>query len=79
MKEMFNRCDNASSHHRNFYGESLYKICKTNGIALRRLDYNEPQKGKDQCDRDSAVARNVLRCFVDVEMILSQLKPSTKH
>ena len=47
-------------------GESLYKICKTNGIALRHLDYNEPQKGKDQCDRDSAVARNVLRCFVDV-------------
>ena len=65
IKEMFNKCDNASSYNGNFYGESLYKICKTNGIALRRLDYNEPQKGKDQCDRDSAVARNVLKCFVD--------------
>lgn len=63
--EVFNKCDNASSYHGNFYGESLYKICKANGITLRRLDYNEPQKGKDQCDRYSAVARNALRCFVD--------------
>ena len=63
--EVFNKCDNASSYHGNFYGETLYKICKANGIALRRLDYNEPQKGKDQCDRDSAVARNALRCYVD--------------
>jgi len=54
-----------SSYHGNFSGESLNKICKQHGVALRRLDYNEPQKGKDQCDKDSAVARNVLRCFVD--------------
>ena len=65
IKEMFNKCDNASSCHGNFYVESLYKICKTNGIALRRLYYNEPQKGKDQCHKDSAMARNVLRCFMD--------------
>ena len=43
----------------------LYRICKEHDVILKRLDYNEPQKGKDQCDRDSAVARNILRCFVD--------------
>ena len=26
---------------------------------------NEPQKGKDQCDRDSDPARNALRRYVD--------------
>ena len=29
------------------------------------LDYNEPQKGKDQCDREAAVARNALRNYVN--------------
>ena len=31
--------------------ESIYKICNQNSITLKRLDYNEPQKGRDQCDR----------------------------
>ena len=30
-----------------------------------RLDYNEPQKCKDQCDWKAAVARNALRKYVD--------------
>ena len=63
--EVYSKCDNASSYHGNFYPESLYHICKQNGIILRQLDYNEPQKGKGQCDRESAVARNMMGCFVD--------------
>ena len=47
------------------YPETVYRICKENKIKLKRLDFNEPQKGKDQCDRDSALARNALRTYVD--------------
>ena len=63
--EVYSKCDNASSYHGNFYPESLYHFCKQNGIILQQLDYNEPQKGKDQCDRESAVARSMMGCFVD--------------
>ena len=58
-------CDNASSYHGNFYPESLYHICKQNGITLWQLHHNQSQKGKDQCNQESAVARNMMRCFVD--------------
>ena len=61
--EVYSKCDNASLYHGNFYPESLYHICKQNGIILWQLDYNGPQKGKDQCDRESAVAKNMTRCF----------------
>ena len=63
--EVCSKRDNASSYHGNFYPEFLYHICKQNEIILRQLDYNELQKGKDQYDRESAVARNMMRCFVD--------------
>ena len=43
--------------------ESIYS--KQNFITLKRLDYNEPQKSRDQCDRESALARNALRRYVD--------------
>ena len=62
---MYCKSDNAGCYHGNPYPESIYKICKQNSITLKRLDYNEPQKGKDQCDRDSALARNALRRYVD--------------
>ena len=39
------------------------KICKQNSIALKRLDYDEPQKGKDQCDRDSALVWDALQRY----------------
>ena len=32
--EVYSKCDNASSYHGNFYPESLYNICKQNGIIL---------------------------------------------
>ena len=63
--EVYSKCDNASSYHGNFYPEFLYNICKQNGIIPRQLDYNEPQKGKDQCNREFAITRNMMRCFVD--------------
>ena len=65
VKELYCKSENAGCYNGNPYPESIYKICKQNSIALKRSDYNEPQKGKDQCDRDSALARNALRIYVD--------------
>ena len=45
---MYCKKDNAGCYHGNPYPDSIYKICKQNSITLKRLDYNEPQKGKDQ-------------------------------
>lgn len=65
VNELFGKCDNASCYHGNPYPELLYQIAKANELTLKRLDYNEPQKGKDQCDRDAALARNALRKYVE--------------
>ena len=35
------------------------------GIQLKRTDFNEPQRGKDQADRDTAVAKSCLRAFTN--------------
>ena len=33
------------------------EICDQVGMKLQSIDFNEAQKGKDQCDRDGAVAK----------------------
>jgi hypothetical protein len=63
VKELYAKSDNAGCYHCKVCPESLFKICKQHKVLLKRLDYNEPQK--DQCDRDSAVARSALRSYVD--------------
>ena len=40
-------------------------IKQQNSITLKGLDYNEPQKDKDQCGRGSTLARNALRRYID--------------
>ena len=65
VNELFGKCDNAGCYHGNPYPQLLYHISKQNGVFLKRLDYNEPQKGKDQCYRDSAPARNASRTYVE--------------
>ena len=41
------------------------EICDQVGIMLQSIDFNEPQKGKDQCDRDGAVAKRKIRTYVN--------------
>ena len=36
-------------------------------MQLLRYDFNEPQCGKDQCDRGSAAPKTIIRSFVDAE------------
>ena len=62
---LFCKSDNANCYHSNFAAEGFYHLCKQHGIQLLRYDYNEPSKGKDQCDRESATAKALLRKYVD--------------
>ena len=65
VNEMYRKSDNAGCYNCKACPESLYKICRKSGIILNQMDFIEPRKGKNQCDHDSAVARSVLRSFVD--------------
>lgn len=40
-------------------------ICSRLGISLNRTDFSEPQRGKDQADRDIAVAKSCLKAYVN--------------
>ena len=65
LMQLYAKSDNAPSYHDNFHMEALYKLCKGKQISLQRHDYKQPSRGKDQCDRESAGAKCVLRNFVD--------------
>ena len=65
LKNLYAKSDNAMSYHGDYYIEALYNLFKEKQLALLRYDYNEPSCGKDQCDRESAGAKSVIRSFVD--------------
>ena len=65
VKKMYAKSDNASSYHGNFVLEELHNICKQKNIRLMRYDYNEPCRGKDQCDREAARYKSLMRSYVD--------------
>ncbi len=58
------RSDNAGCYSSNGYIEVMSKICTENGIKLLRYDYSEPQKGKDQADRESAVFKGFAKAYI---------------
>ena len=51
IKNVFSKSDNAGCYSENGYLEGACHILKENGFSLTEHDFNEPQKGKDQCDR----------------------------
>ena len=40
-------------------------ILKQNGFSLIKHDFNEPQKGKDQCDRESTVVQHCKTVYIN--------------
>jgi hypothetical protein len=63
--KIYLRSDNAECYSS---AESILKkmvIAKNEGAKLVRLDFNEPQRGKDQCDRDSAVVKRKVCSFLN--------------
>ena len=65
IKKLYTKSDNAGCYHTSYSPEALYFMCKQKGMELLRYDYNESCKGKDQCDRESAAAKTILRSYVD--------------
>ena len=65
LKNLYVKSNNALSYHRNYYMEALYNLCKEKQLALLRYDHNKPSHRKNQCDRESAGAKSVIRSFVD--------------
>ena len=59
------KSDNAGAYHGNQILENLYHILKYKGLKLLRYDYNEPCRGKDQCDRESSGAKSLINSFVE--------------
>ena len=65
ISNLYRKSDNATCYASNSVAEIEYKICKTNGFKLLRHDYNEPQKGKDQADRESAIAKKYIHNYTN--------------
>lgn len=63
-KEVYTRSDNAGCYSGNGAFDGLNNLCHANGIRLCRIDFSEPQKGKDQADRESAVFKSYMRSYI---------------
>ena len=61
---LYRKLDNAGCYAGSSDAEIEYSLCKKYDINLLRHDYNEPQCGKDQADRDSAVANKFLNAYI---------------
>ena len=71
IRTLYAKSDNAGYYHGNYSAESIYHLCKEKNIQLLRYDFNEPCCGKDQCDRESAAEKSIIRSFVDAGNDLS--------
>jgi hypothetical protein len=49
----------------NGYVEGMQKIFDNLGLSLERVDYNEPGRGKDDCDRQAAVAKKFINSYLN--------------
>ena len=64
IKRLCAKSDNAGSYHGNHILEALYKLCQEKDFTLVRYDYNEPCKGKDQCDCESSGVKTLMNSFL---------------
>ena len=58
------KIDYAGCYARNSVAKIEYSLCKKYDINLLQHDYNEPRCGKDQANRDSAVAKKFLNAYI---------------
>lgn len=61
---IFHRSDNAMCYSSNLYIQTLPTVVKNNKLTLKRIDYSEPQKGKDEADRVAAVTKRKVKTFI---------------
>ena len=65
IQKLFAKSNNASFYQGNYLPQALYQLCKEQDMTLVRYDYNEPCKGKDQCDCECAALKTILKSYVD--------------
>ena len=50
----------------------MHNLCKSKSMKLIRYDYNEPQCGKDQCDREKEGAKTILRSYAGKNLLTAE-------
>ena len=65
VKNVYVKSDNAGCYAGNGHVEGEHHILKLHDLNLKRHDYNEPQRGKDQCDRESATAQHQRSAYIN--------------
>ena len=65
IKSLYCRNDNATCYSGSSVLMAKKEVCDKVGMKLLSLDFNEAQKGKDQCDRDGAIVKRCICSFVN--------------
>ena len=65
ITNLYTNSQNAGFYYGNYSPEAIYILCRQKGFRLLTFDYNEPWCGKDQWDCESAVAKSIIRSFID--------------
>ena len=61
----YKKSDNTGCYVGNSYLLGQYYILKEKDLTLIRNDFNEPQRGKDHCDREYAVAQHCWTVYLN--------------
>ena len=64
-KNLYVKSHNAGCYHGTLVPDALFRIPKASNFNLKWYEYNKPCKGKHQCDRESAGAKNLMRSYAD--------------
>ena len=65
LTTLYTRSDNAGCYAGTAVIISRQAICANADICLKRTDFSEPQRDKDQADRDIAVAKACLKAYTN--------------
>ena len=73
-KNGYKKSDNTGCYAGNGYLLGEYHILKEEDLTLICHDFNEPQRGKDQCDRESAVAQHCRTVYLNAAHDIQTVK-----
>ena len=59
----FLRSDNGACYHSAITTAAIEEIFHTTGVCIRRIDFSDPQSGKNVCDRRTAVIKGEVRRY----------------
>ena len=65
LRFAFLRSDNGACYHSAITTTAIEEIFHTTGVFIRRIDFSEPQSGKNVCDRRAAVIKGEVRRYID--------------